>query len=202
MVRAVADHADLLGSRLVSIDGTPIAQLRDSARTLTGGIAAWRDRMAPAFLESPAQLHALGMARSSASALYRFELRDGRSVDAVLARVEPVPSDQYGSVGAVSPDTPAGWQSLLPAERAPWALEDFGEPFRRRDAPEVDAIVIQMHRNFDAPNQSIADFLATSDSMRRALGRKNVVLDMRFNGGGDLQTTRAFMSELAQASWP
>lgn len=195
-VRAVAAHADLLGGRLVAIDGRPIAQLRDSARTLTGGIAAWRDRMAPAFLESPGQLHALGLGRSSTSATYRFELRDGRTVDAVLPRVDPIGSDQYGPVGAIDPDTPAGWRSLLAPGHEPWALSDFDEQFRRRDAPELDAIVIQLHRNFDASNQSIAAFLAASDSMRRALGRKNVVLDMRFNGGGDLQTTREFMSDL------
>ena len=50
VLRAVAEHADLLGGKLVAIDGIPVERLRDSARTLTGGTGAHRDRFAPGVL--------------------------------------------------------------------------------------------------------------------------------------------------------
>src|SRR5215471_3388505 len=63
VLRVVAEHADLLGGRLVAIDGIPIDRLRDSARTLTGGTPARRDRFVPATLESLDQLSAFGLIR-------------------------------------------------------------------------------------------------------------------------------------------
>ena len=75
-------------------------------------------------------------------------------------------------------------------------MRQFTTPFRRRDAPELDAIVIQLHANIDIGGESIARFLEDADAARRAARRDNVVLDMRFNGGGNLQLTREFMTSL------
>ena len=198
VVRAVPDHADLLGGRLLAIDGVSIAQLRDSARTLRGGIPAWRDRGAPALFEVPAFLNAMGLTRSALVATYRFRLRDGSTREVALAPLPGGPSWQHsGPVGMVDPgDDGTGWKTLLTPSRAPWSLQGFSQLFRRRDAPELDAIVIQLHANIDAGGESIAAFLAASDSLRRSWHRKNVVLDMRFNGGGNLQLTRDFVSSL------
>ncbi len=195
VIHAVAEHADLLGGRLVVIDGAPIAQLRDSAHTLAGGIATWRDRRGLPFLESPGALHALGITKSAASATYRFQMGDGSSRE---ARLVPVANP----LGGAEPDAvlapgagPSGWRTLLPVDKAPWSLQESGETMRRRDAPEMDATVIQLRANLDG-RIPIATFLEESDAARRAAGRKNVVLDMRMNDGGDLQLTRAWMSSI------
>jgi hypothetical protein len=195
VVQATTDHADLLGGRLVAINGVPIAAVRDSARTLTGGIASWRDRMAPAFLESPGQLQAMGLGTSAAQATYRLMMPNGKSRDVTLTNGQPSPRDRQGSVAVMYPSSTAGWQSLLPAERAPWSLQGAGETMRRRDAPELDAMVIQLRANVNG-QQPIADFLAESDSLHRAAGRKHIVLDMRMNGGGNLQLTRDWMQSI------
>ncbi len=198
VVRAVAEHADLLGARLVAIDGVPIARLRDSARTLRGGIPAWRDRGASVLFESPAFLNAMGLARSATGADYRLQLRDGSTRLVTLSRLANGPAMQgHGPIGELDPANDAtGWRTLLSPALAPWALQEFSHVLRRRDAPELDAVVVQLHANVDADGQSIAAFLAASDSIRRATHRKNFVLDMRFNGGGNLQLTREFMSSL------
>ena len=196
VVRAATRYADVVGGRLVAIDGHSISQLRDSARTLTGGIAAWRDRSAPLLFESPGQLHAMGMARSGASATYQFELAGGRTISKTLSPTDPLPGDGFSVLSALNPDVPPGVATLLPLARAPWALQEFGSLIRRRDAPELDAVVIQMHGNFEPPGGSIAALLESADSLRRARHRHNVILDMRFNGGGNLQLTRQFMSSL------
>ena len=90
---------------------------------------------------------------------------------------------------------PAGWRSLLAAEKAPWAFQDIGEAMRRRDMPELDAMLIQLRANVDGA-QRIADFLEESEKARRKAGRRNLILDMRMNGGGDLTATREWMSAL------
>ncbi|MES2125490.1 MAG: hypothetical protein V4503_12460, partial [Gemmatimonadota bacterium] len=198
VVRAVPGHADLLGARLIGIDGTALAVLRDSARTLAGGIASWRDRQAPPFLESPGQLHALGLARSATEANYRFRMRDGTVRELVLD-IAAVPADPpgRGSAAVLAPLGPEGvWRTLLTPERAPWSLQEWGTTMRRRDAPELDAMIIQLRANVDGA-QPIATFLEESEAARQTAGRKNLILDMRLNGGGNLQLTREWMSGIA-----
>ncbi|MES2305216.1 MAG: hypothetical protein V4558_06900 [Gemmatimonadota bacterium] len=196
VLRATADHAELLGARLVAIDGTPIARLRDSARTLAGGIPAWRDRNAGAFLESPGQLYAMGLARGESRASYRLATRDGKTRDVGLALAPDLPSGGYRAAAILEPlDERNGWRALLTPAKAPWSLQQFDQTLRRRDAPELDAYLIQLRANVDG-SESIADFLADSDSLRRAAHRRNIVLDMRMNGGGNLQLTQKWMSSI------
>lgn len=79
----------------------------------------------------------------------------------------------------------------------PWYLQQLDRPFRWRDAPELNAIVVQLRQNFDSPDQKIISFLRSAEAERRRLGRQNVVLDLRANGGGNLLLTRDFM-----IGWP
>lgn len=196
VVRATTTNAALLGGQVVAINGVPIAQVRDSAHTLVGGIAAWRDRMAPQFFESPGQLHAMGLGRTPTEATYRLRLPDGSTRDVPLGiEGTAAPSDRQGMTAVLNPEAPAGWQTLLAPSRAPWSLQEFGSTMRRRDAPELDAVVIQLRANTNGA-LPIATFLGESDSIRKAAGRSNIVLDMRMNGGGNLQLTRDWMQSI------
>lgn len=197
VLRAAPDRADLLGGRLVAIDGVPLAQLRDSARTLTGGIPSWRDRSAPTLLESPGALHAMGIIKSPTQATYRFQMRDGRNREVVLTAVpDPQGGGMHRAAAILEPGSgTAGWRALLASEKAPWSLQEWGETMRRRDAPDMDAMTIQLRANVDG-EQPIAQFLEASEAARKAAGRKNIVLDMRMNGGGNLQLTREWMSSI------
>jgi hypothetical protein len=56
--------------------------------------------------------------------------------------------------------------------------------------------VFQMRQNYDAPGQTMAAVLDSVRAEVAAAGPQHFVLDMRFNGGGDLNLTRRFMQEL------
>ena len=96
-LQAIADQAALLGGRLVAIDDTPIAKLREVAHTLTGGVAPRRDLMAPLLLESPGQLHALGLARPP-DAIRAWRRRPGCSRNRALDRPEAVKGPEVPSL--------------------------------------------------------------------------------------------------------
>jgi hypothetical protein len=201
VLRAREADADLLGARLLAVDGRPAAELRDAGRALHGGLPAWRDRFVPYFLESPEQMHALGLATRAGEALYRFGLADGREVERRLV-AEP-PSAGRARANHLRWLSPAplegegvGWRTALAAERAPWSLREPEDPFRWRLAPELDALVVDLRENDDAGDQDIDDFLAEVKAKLRAARPANLVLDLRLNGGGDLTTTRSFMKEL------
>ena len=181
IIAASPANRDLLGSRLAGIDGRPAATVSTALRSLHGGVAAWRDLEAAEAATRPDLLHALGLADATSVATYRFQTVDGRMVDRKLAP-EPQGRD---------------WPKVIPKDRAPWPLLDQQQPFRWRDAPELDAVVVEIRRNVDGKKQKIADFLADVEVNRLRLGRKNLVLDMRFNTGGNFMLTREFL-----AAWP
>jgi hypothetical protein len=201
VLRTTTPHTDLLGARIIAINGRPIAEVRDSARTLMGGTPARRDRSVNYLIESPEQLHAFGLSDDARSAEYEFEMSTGERVQ---RRIEG------GQVGGNRPGGGAGrwmlpelldqergtWQALLTPEQAPWSLRDPGVSFRSRDIAELDVVVVQFRRNNSGPDKSIRDGVRDLTAAIEAAGRRNVVLDMRQNGGGDLNTTRDFMEAL------
>ncbi|MGD9979454.1 MAG: hypothetical protein AB7H66_00350 [Hyphomonadaceae bacterium] len=201
VLRANPAQADLLGARLVAIDGRPIADVRAVARTLTGGTAGWRDRTAAYFFESPEQMQALDVIQRADRATYRFQLANGRIV---TRRFTPEPAnpdrvranpDRFFYPAPVENEGDA-WRALLTPEQAPWSLQDPDTPFRMRDAPEIDAYVIEMRQNHSDENMDIAEFMLDALENARTSGRRNIVLDMRMNGGGDLNNTRAWVRRL------
>lgn len=201
VLAASAGNADLLGGRLLAIDGRPVDALRERARTLTGGVPAWRDRFVPFLLESPEQMHALGIAAGAEAATYALLLPDGRRVERrVAAEPAELTSRMAGSGRWMYPGAAPGdsgrWSTLLPPALAPWSLQQFGTPFRWRRAPELDALVIELRQVTDAPGHPIGEFLAATEQELREHPVHNVVVDLRMNGGGNLQTARDFAARL------
>lgn len=203
VMRAEPGYADLLGAKLVAIDNADIETLRAAARTLLGGADNWRDRAAPFLLESPEQLHALGLAERADAAHYQFESPNGRSAVARMLPGAPSAPPEMSMGGLVGqnwfmPEIAADSASrmVLSAEDAPWSLREPGRAFRSRAAPELNAYVLQIRQVSDSGDEAIADAMARFEAELRAAAPQHVVLDMRGNHGGDLNTTRAFMQAL------
>lgn len=194
VMRATAPFRDLLGARLVAIDDKPISAVRDSGRTLFGGIPTWRDRTLPLFLESPEQLHVLGIARSPRAAEYSFLTESGQTIRRRVVA-------DFSEVGGPPPDfllygEASGDWIVAPHAALPWSLQDPRMAFRSRSAPEVDGLVIQMRRIVDGPTQGILQFLDEMKARIAVEHPRNVVVDLRMNSGGNLNNTRDFMKAL------
>ncbi len=201
VLRAALAHRDLLGARLVAVDDHTVTEVVDSARTLVGGTQAFRDRSVSFFLESPEQMHALGLTAIAGSAHYRFDLPNGRVIERELTAEPPSLSrDGSGSRRFLYPEPLIGaashWVSLMDTSRVAWAYRDVRTPFRWRVVPELSAMVIEFRQNNDAPGRPIREFTVAMMDSLRALKPTNVVIDMRVNGGGDLNTTRGFFTIL------
>ena len=196
VVRADAPLADLLGAELTGIDGRSIKDLLAGSRSLCGGTAPHRDRDAAYLFESPEQLHALGLAEAKGAAVYRFAAPGG-TIERRIAADPPGDRPRAGSSRWLFPDRVAGegesWRPLLASDKAPPALREPDVPFRRRSAPEMEAIVLELRQNV---GDGIEGFLGDATRAIREEHPKNLVLDMRLNGGGDLNNTRDFAESL------
>lgn len=200
VVRAQPAHADLLGLRLVAIDGVPLARLRQAAHGLAGGLPAWRDRTAPFLFESPEQLQALGLISDAGAAEYHFERDDGSTVQRRLTGEAPNPQRPRAETHRLLlPEVTGadlGWASPLPLDRAPWALRDAMQPLRWRHDEALKALVIDLRQTHDSRNQRLADFFAQVQQAIAQHRPEHLVLDLRGNGGGDLTRGRDFAASL------
>lgn len=184
VVRVSSEHADLLGAKLLSIEGQPIERIRPILRTFSGGTDAHRDAVAAGVLASPPQLHAVALSKTDDSLRYEFLMLDGRQSQR-----------RFNSSGLHSEN--ANERSIPAPDRAPWSLREPGKPFRFRDEPALDSLVVQLRQVLDTQEEGIAAFIERMERHRAELGRQNIVLDMRQNGGGNLLTARDFMVQ-----WP
>jgi hypothetical protein len=201
VARAANAHADLLGARLVAIDGKPLHEVRSVGHTLWGGTASWRDRHLPFFLESPEQMQVLGVAGSASSASYRFELRGGRTVDRRIEAHPPNASrDAFGTARWLYADpleTDSGaWKHVATAGKAPWAFQEVQKLFRTRVDTDLNAVIVQMRANVSGPAQDIGAFMQAATEEIRRVKPQHIVLDIRTNGGGDLNNTRDFVQAM------
>ena len=64
VVRALAEHEQLIGGRVIEIDGQPIDSVLTDLKAYFGGVDEWRQLNAVILLESPDILHAAGLAVS------------------------------------------------------------------------------------------------------------------------------------------
>jgi len=202
VLRARAAQRDLLGARLLAIDGVPIERLREAARTLVGGLPAWRDRQAPLLFESPQLLKALGLIASSAAAEYVFESTDGtratRRLEGEAPGVERPHSDTERLLLPGVQEGQHGWTGLLPAAHAPWALQDPDSLLRWTYRDDLNAVLIDMRVTNNTPQMTLADFLSQVDAAIEHHRPEHLVLDFRLNGGGDLTKGRDFVERLPQ----
>ncbi|MEZ4457799.1 MAG: hypothetical protein R2882_14810, partial [Gemmatimonadales bacterium] len=200
VLRADSANADLLGARLTAIDHHPVADLRRAGHALWGGTAAWRDRQVPFLLESPEQLQAIGLAARGDRADYEFVLPNGRTVQRLIAADPANPRREgYFPSRWLSPeplDTDRGdWRMLAPPG-LPWAFHEPTVLLRHRVDRDLGAVVAQLRINRDAPDRPMAEFLAAVAAAVTESGLPHFVLDLRFDGGGDLNTTRDFVQRL------
>ncbi|HET8945556.1 MAG TPA: hypothetical protein VFQ07_01120, partial [Candidatus Polarisedimenticolia bacterium] len=145
----------------------------------------------------PEQLFALGLAAAREAAVYRFATAGG-VVERRIAADPPDPDRARANADRwLFPDRlpgeAEGWRTLLAADQAPEALRHPEEPYRRRAAPEIDAVVVELRQN---DGDDIGRFLSETTRALRETRPKNLVLDMRLNGGGDLNNTRDFAESL------
>lgn len=199
---ATPAHADLLGARIDTIDGRGIEDIYRAIRRFHGGTEARRRAVLTPMLESPALLHAAGMADG----------RDALTLSGVLADGRPferrIQAEQRGR---------SAWVSSTPRTLYPLRSGEPMVSFLRRDedlpaylrnptrlftteALPGGGLYIGLAFNNDADEGPIGPFLADVLARIRSERPSFVVLDMRMNGGGDYTKTYDFATRLPEAA--
>lgn len=204
IVRARAACQALLGARLIAIDGHPVADVADTMyRYVLGPRTHYDQYYSPFYLESPELLNAAGLALAADRVTLRVLLEDGREEDVAMAADPPDPhwpwwvySNDYLSSEPVAP-TGGDWKSVLPVgARLPAFLADFNNPFRTHSWPGI--YYAQFRSNMNENGHPIAPFVAGVEQAIAAENPHVVIIDLRFDQGGDFTTTAGLMSRLGR----
>jgi len=196
VIATSAEHRELLGARVERIGALAAEDAYRRVRAYTPADNPYQQRwMAQRFLATPELLHAAGVSADPA----RFEVvarrDDGRRVSATL---EGAPFAEDRKTRAV-PALPERVLAADPAER-PLYLQNAEEPFLLHHDEQSSVLYVQINTLLDDGAQTvealgtqIAEALKTRDP--RAL-----VLDLRWNSGGDSGLNRHVVNAVAGSS--
>jgi hypothetical protein len=198
VLRARAGQTALLGARLTHINGQPVDLVAARFRDAFGGLDTSFNSIVPLVLETPAYLEAVGLGINDLH--YQFEMPDGQAMNRRFELVAPI----EGAVRVFSGDLlqswtveDEGWVAFEPAS-TPLYLRRPDHDYWLAPIPDLDAVYINLRANLDDESgESLVDFVARAQVEVAELNPTIVIVDQRFNGGGDLTRTEPLMTALA-----
>jgi hypothetical protein len=192
-IAASDDDVTLNGALVTAIAGKTLDELRAVWARYQPGVPRWRDQQMHHFLESPELLHAAGIAPDADGVEISVTRADGTRETRRFAGRRDEAGPRFRNPRELE-IVPAG----APAAR-PLYLQEPAKAMRYVEIADRDTVYIQFRRNFDPmdPNfRQSADALAGRLKERRP---RHVIVDQRFNGGGDLNNTRDLMKAIPGA---
>jgi len=191
VIAAPADQARLLRRRVIAINGRPWQQVRAAYARYQGGEPGFRDQFVPLFMETPALLAAAGLGSDPATLMLTLDSGRRRRPESVAVAAWLTPFEGEQAFLGYPPLLDAA--GLLAPDARPLYLLEPERAFRLAFPAEIDGAYIQLKAT---RGLEIDAFLTAALAELGARRPRNIVVDLRFNMGGDLNVTRAFMRML------
>ncbi|WP_303311869.1 hypothetical protein [Hymenobacter sp. BT730] len=207
IVKTTPEHASLLGARIELLAGQKPMLLRRQVASLYAGSPTWADYMSTYTLTSPEILQGLGLVGADGMLTIQVKDKRGRRQHQQLAPLPfqrtTQPTEAWWDLAPGHPGRGATWQSALPTDttRLPLYLRRPQQQYWMQYLPADKTLYVQYNRAGNQPG------VAPLDSLRRRVLTQlrqqpvsKVVVDLRFNTGGNLLVGAPFFDELATAS--
>ncbi len=186
VVRADQQHADLLGARVLALDGRSVYDAFAAVLSFVSGTAEHARPIAPSILVSPPLLQVIWPETDGKNLHLRFEAASGLVTDRSIAMLPEAASD----------DEIQAWPSLLHSlPTLPWALTEPSRVVFTREL-ENNGLYLRLNATLDDADGPLDAQLAAVLTRAPRDGWRWVVLDLRFNAGGNYLKTVAFTREL------
>jgi hypothetical protein len=201
VMRATEINADLLGGRVTAIDGQSIDVVMTKLEQLRGGTPQWRRLYASQYLVLQDLLYGIDVAPDMRHSNWTVQTPAGASITRRLDAYAPPTSEPAVFVKRwLSSEPLTGmaeqWRAVEPDRPLPISLADFDTAFRSLPLPGTCTQFVQLKSNADEGGQNIKDFLSGTESRLRQVQPCNVILDLRYDDGGDFVNTYGFAREL------
>jgi|CXWL01.1.fsa_nt_gi hypothetical protein len=191
VMAAAPDHAELVGARIVGMNGRPMAEIVARLRTVLAHdndvTFSWLGAMALQFAETAA----LGAGSESSSEVnLDVEGSDGtrRSARLVGGPIDRDPSERWA---------PAAWPSMGAPAPPPW-LARAEEPYWLQDMERGDLVFAQINQ-IGGEGETFAQFVAELGQRLRSGRARRLVIDLRHNNGGDGSPNWSLVREIVRS---
>jgi hypothetical protein len=207
IARAAPEYASLLGARVESIEGLKPRALQARLRPYVAGSDNYLRWNGLWLVETGGMLHAMGVAREPGRLRMRLRTSGGQSFDVSIpfvpreAAASGTRPPRLWSAAAYASEAGHGWRSAIDGPTQPLYLREDDEPFRMVTLATLDALYVQFRANStaDADGRDIAAFVRAVREEILESRPAYVVLDLRFDTGGDIDQTRELSREMARA---
>ena len=188
VVRAASDHADLLGCRVARIGSLSAAAAFRRVRDVKPGNASWQRYMSSYFLSSPDILFGTGVIDDPERVPMTIAC-GGVTRKVVLSplplRRMSTPTEAWWDLVPSYPFPDPVFRSALAADHAPRYLRHGDQNYWFEYVPELATIYLQFNRAQQSSTNPVSAF---TEGIVRAIAERPVkalVVDVRFNTGGD-----------------
>lgn len=207
VMRTTDSNSDLLGGRVVAIDGRAFDGVMAQLEGLRGGTPGWRQLYADLYVSWQDVLFALAIAPDMRHSTWTVTTPSGATVSRTMTPYAPNKDEPLGFPVRWYSNEPLdglskGWKAFKPDHGLPFSLRDFDKPFRRMRPPNSCAMFVQFKSNEDVGEEHIKDFISASEADMSAKKPCNLILDIRFDEGGDYTNTASFAKKLTRLIVP
>lgn len=203
VAQAAPGYERLLGGEILAIAGKRPDELLTTLRQYNGGTDDFIKTRGIWLVESPQLLKAMGVTSRADRVQVRVRRTDGVVETCDLKTVTSKRSaHDENSLGVwsrvASPkQRQLGWKTAS-ASAEPFYLQEPARTFRVHELPQLDALYVQFRSNLDGPNESIAAFAQAVHDKLASTTMHHVILDQRFNTGGNSDITMDLMREIGR----
>ena len=202
IVRATQEHTNILGCRVLNVGGMDIGAAAARVRGIKAGNDSWQRYMSAYFLTSPDVLFGAGVIRDPDQAAVR--VRCGNDVRTLpltplpLQRSSAAVEAWWDLVPSYS-DLNNAWLSAVPVDQdqAPRYLRHAMENYWFEYVPADRVLYFQYNRAEQDPKYPMKEFIARMDTAIIEHHPSGLVVDVRFNTGGDLGIATPLVETLA-----
>ncbi|MCR9075255.1 MAG: S41 family peptidase, partial [bacterium] len=169
------EHQELIGSRVVSINGIAIEEVLERVSALFAyendskkkGTSAWYATLLPA--------------------LRAVDTIEDHHADALSVTLEQEGETTVHALPCVPESQMQGWVSFVQLLEQPWpiAYRKQGGYYQSDFIAEHEAFYVAYNRCREAENLPMAKFVEFVMSKSDELDAQRIIIDLRFNGGGD-----------------
>lgn len=205
VVKAHPDYEYLVGHQVVKIGNkTPEGLLNEVGKVVGGGTAAWKRYRSEYYYTSPSALRLFGVDVNNYTLSIEFESPEKeRSVIKMSAQEKMMPSDPFWDFLHLFPDDDSfnteNWKTLLTnSPSLPLYLQQTEQLHAIFNLPDLHSIYVRMNASFDDKKLTIDELITKSIGMMQTETSKNIIVDFRFNRGGNYTTVLPLVETLSK----
>ncbi len=202
VIRALPQKEKALGCKILSINGQSVETLVDKVDALYGGNPSWKKYKRIYYLNSPEILKGLEIVEETAPVVMRLKTQEGKEFEMEIPSLplekSKTPREVNLDLSPLHQSADREWLTILPKkkEALPLFLRNPEKAYWYTFSEKNKELYFQHNRVEDEDSNPFVDFSEKMIQELREFRPEKMIIDLRFNTGGDLTITLPFWYQL------